>query len=105
MPASTGDGMPVELLTIPFTLPPEGQVLARVVAYLVHGWSIEQAAIEHGINHVFGVEDILQRVAVDYNQVGKFARFKRTDMVTYPNTINTVEDDYFPPKCMTINLL
>ncbi len=31
-----GDGVPVELLTVPFALPPEGQALAVVIANLIN---------------------------------------------------------------------
>ena len=57
--------MPVQLLTIVLSFPPEGQALERMVNGFVDGENIKQPAVNHGVDHVFCILYSLKRVAVN----------------------------------------
>ena len=53
---------------------------AGVVADLVHGGGVEDAAVDDGVAHRVGVADVLERVGVEDDEVGELARLQRADL-------------------------
>src|ERR1051325_1639346 len=82
--------MPVKGSSI-ISLEIEFAALAISVSDLVHCFTIEQAAVHHGVTHRFGIVDVVKRVFVEDDEVGQFSFFERADVVIKAKIVRAID--------------
>jgi len=81
---------PDELVVHRLALEPEGAALLRMVADLVHGIGVEEAAVDHDKIDVLRLPQVLQRIPVDHDEVGELTLLQRSEVAVQSEVLSAV---------------
>jgi hypothetical protein len=94
------EGGPV--ISTPVLLKPELTPFLFPSPDFIQGFGIVHPAIEDGVRNLFGVAKIIQRIAIDDQQISQFSFFQRTDLVVHAQVLRAVDGGGFEGVVVTM---